>query len=71
MFKRLCVFLGEEKWYNMFIKIEDIVIKEKGFLLNVDFYLVFVYYCLGIDYDLFIFIFVISCMLGWLVYILE
>ena len=31
MSKRLCVLLGEEKWYNMSIKIEDIVTKEKVF----------------------------------------
>lgn len=57
--------------YDMLVKIEEIVIGEKKFLLNVDFYLVFVYYSLGIDYDLFILIFVVSCVLGWIVYILE
>ena len=35
-----------EKWYNMSIKIEDIVTKEKGLPPNVDFYSASVYHCL-------------------------
>ncbi|HDR7708331.1 TPA: citrate synthase [Bacillus cereus] len=69
--KRLCVLLGEEKWYNMSIKIEDIVTKEKGLPPNVDFYSASVYHCLGIDHDLFTPIFAISRMSGWLAHILE
>ncbi|WP_433772838.1 citrate synthase [Bacillus wiedmannii] len=71
MSKRLCVLLGENKWYNMSIKIEDIVTKEKGLPPNVDFYSASVYHCLGIDHDLFTPIFAISRMSGWLAHILE
>ncbi|MDR4940216.1 citrate synthase [Bacillus sp. N5-665] len=71
MSKRLCVLLGEDKWYNMSIKIEDIVTKEKGLPPNVDFYSASVYHCLGIDHDLFTPIFAISRMSGWLAHILE
>ncbi|HDX9641802.1 TPA: citrate synthase [Bacillus mobilis] len=71
MSKRLCVLLGEDKWYNMSIKIEDIVTKEKGLPPNVDFYSASVYHCLGIDHDLFTPIFAISRMSGWLTHILE
>ncbi|MEN1935122.1 citrate synthase [Paenibacillus sp. 102] len=71
MSKKLCVLLGEEKWYNMSIKIEDIVTKEKGLPPNVDFYSASVYHCLGIDHDLFTPIFAISRMSGWLAHILE
>ncbi|PYE92865.1 citrate synthase [Bacillus sp. 196mf] len=71
MSKRLCVLLGEEKWYNMSIRIEDIVTKEKGLPPNVDFYSASVYHCLGIDHDLFTPIFAISRMSGWLAHILE
>ncbi|MED2917111.1 citrate synthase [Bacillus thuringiensis] len=71
MSKRLCVLLGEDKWYNMSIKIEDIVTKEKGLPPNVDFYSASVYHCLGIDHDLFTPIFTISRMSGWLAHILE
>ncbi|MEC3595453.1 citrate synthase [Bacillus thuringiensis] len=71
MSKRLCVLLGEDKWYNMSIKIEDIVTKEKGLPPNVDFYSASVYHCLGINHDLFTPIFAISRMSGWLAHILE
>ncbi|MEB3055345.1 citrate synthase [Bacillus pseudomycoides] len=71
MSKKLCVLLGEEKWYNMSIEIEDIVTKEKGLPPNVDFYSASVYHCLGIDHDLFTPIFAISRMSGWLAHILE
>ncbi|MED2064437.1 citrate synthase [Bacillus thuringiensis] len=71
MSKRLCVLLGEDKWYNMSIEIEDIVTKEKGLPPNVDFYSASVYHCLGIDHDLFTPIFAISRMSGWLAHILE
>ncbi|WP_186327166.1 citrate synthase [Bacillus cereus] len=71
MSKRLCVLLREDKWYNMSIKIEDIVTKEKGLPPNVDFYSASVYHCLGIDHDLFTPIFAISRMSGWLAHILE
>ncbi|EJQ49744.1 citrate synthase 2 [Bacillus cereus BAG5X1-1] len=71
MSKRLCVLLGEDKWYNMSIKIEDIVTKEKGLPPNVDFYSASVYHCLGVDHDLFTPIFAISRMSGWLAHILE
>ncbi|MCI0763922.1 citrate synthase [Bacillus sp. TL12] len=71
MSKKLCVLLGEDKWYNMSIKIEDIVTKEKGLPPNVDFYSASVYHCLGIDHDLFTPIFAISRMSGWLAHILE
>lgn len=40
----------------------------KGVYLNVDFYFGFVYWKLGIFSDLFIFVFVIVCVVGWLVY---
>ncbi|WP_170958121.1 MULTISPECIES: citrate synthase [Bacillus] len=71
MSKRLCELLGEEKWYNMSIKIEDIVTKEKRLPPNVDFYSASVYHCLGIDHDLFTPIFAVSRMSGWLAHILE
>lgn len=71
MSKCLINLIGESKWYEMLICIEEIVILEKKLLFNVDFYLVFVYYSFGIDYDLFILIFVISRMFGWFVYIFE
>lgn len=71
MSKCLMNLMGESKWYDMLICVEEIVMLEKKFLFNVDFYFVFVYYSFGIDYDLFMLIFVVSRMLGWIVYIFE
>ncbi len=71
MSKRLCVLTGQDKWYNMSIKIEELVTSAKQLPPNVDFYSASVYHCLGIDHDLFTPIFAISRMSGWLAHILE
>ncbi|MCM3734294.1 citrate synthase [Bacillus cytotoxicus] len=71
MSKRLCVLTGQEKWYNMSIKIEELVTSTKPLPPNVDFYSASVYHCLGIDHDLFTPIFAVSRMSGWLAHILE
>jgi citrate synthase len=61
----------ETKWYEMSRQIEEIVMKEKGFYANVDFYSASVYYMLKIPTDLFTPIFAISRMSGWAAHILE
>lgn len=71
MSRRLTEITGESKWYDMSLKIEDIVTKEKGLLPNVDFYSASVYHSLGIDHDLFTPIFATSRVSGWLAHILE
>lgn len=60
-----------EKWYNMSVKIDEIISNEKGLLPNVDFYSASVYHGLGIEHDLFTPIFAISRASGWLAHILE
>lgn len=62
---------GDLKWYNMSVKIEDMVVGEKGLKPNVDFYSASVYTTLGIPRDLFTPIFAISRMSGWTAHILE
>ncbi|MBX9695661.1 MAG: citrate synthase [Cyanobacteria bacterium] len=62
---------GETKWYEMSVKIEDMMNREKGLNSNVDFYSASVYYMLGIPSDLFTPIFAISRMSGWAAHILE
>jgi citrate synthase len=62
---------GDLKWYNMSVKIEDMVVSEKGLKPNVDFYSASVYTTLGIPRDLFTPIFAISRMSGWTAHILE
>ncbi|WP_078555465.1 citrate synthase [Bacillus alkalicellulosilyticus] len=71
MSKQLTALTGEPKWYEMSIKIEEIVTGEKGLLPNVDFYSASMYHSLGIKHDLFTPIFAISRTSGWLAHILE
>jgi citrate synthase len=71
MSKRLTDITGESKWYEMSLKVEDMVTGEKGLLPNVDFYSASVYHSLGIKHDLFTPIFAVSRASGWLAHILE
>lgn len=71
MSRQLTELVGEEKWFEMSIKIEDYIKEEKGLPANVDFYSASVYHSLGIDHDLFTPIFAVSRTSGWLAHILE
>lgn len=71
MSRQLTKITGESKWYDMSIKIEEMVTGEKGLPPNVDFYSASVYHSLGIDHDLFTPIFATSRVAGWLAHILE
>lgn len=62
---------GNLQWYEMSIKIEDIVTGQKGLKPNVDFYSASVYTTLEIPRDLFTPIFAISRVSGWAAHILE
>lgn len=71
MSESLCKASGNEKWFKMSKKIEDIVTSEKGLLPNVDFYSATVYYSMGIPMDLFTPIFAVSRTSGWLAHVIE
>lgn len=71
MSRKLTEISGESKWYEMSLKMEDIVTKEKGLPANVDFYSATVYHSLGIPHDIFTPIFSVSRVSGWLAHILE
>lgn len=71
MSRQLTKITGEPKWYDMSVKIDEIVSNEKGLLPNVDFYSASVYYSLGIARDLFTPIFAVSRASGWIAHILE
>lgn len=71
MSRQLTKLTGQEKWYNMSVKIEDYIKENKGLPANVDFYSASVYHSLGIDHDLFTPIFAVSRMSGWVAHILE
>lgn len=62
---------GQEKWYEMSVRIEDYIKENKGLPANVDFYSASVYHCLGIEHDLFTPIFAMSRVSGWVAHILE
>lgn len=71
MSKELTKLTGQPKWYNISVKIEDYIMKEKGLPANVDFYSASVYHSMGIDHDLFTPIFAVSRVSGWVAHILE
>ncbi len=71
MSEELGKITGNLKWYNMSIKIEEIVTGQKGLKPNVDFYSASVYTSLQIPRDLFTPIFAISRVSGWAAHILE
>ena len=71
MSQRLTNLTGEPKWYDMSVRIEELVTSQKPLPPNVDFYSASVYHSLGIDHDLFTPIFAVSRMSGWIAHILE
>jgi citrate synthase len=71
MSRELGKITGNMKWYDMSVKIEEIVTGTKGLKPNVDFYSASVYTSLGIPRDLFTPIFAMSRVSGWTAHILE
>lgn len=71
MSQKLTNLTGEPKWYEVSVKIEELVTSQKPLPPNVDFYSASVYHSLGIDHDLFTPIFAVSRMSGWIAHILE
>lgn len=69
--RQLGQLTGQEHWYNMSVKIEDLVTAAKGLMPNVDFYSASVYHYLAIADDLFTPIFAISRTSGWVAHVLE
>jgi citrate synthase len=62
---------GEPKWYQMSIRIEELVKAEKKLNPNVDFYSASTYHVIGLPIDLFTPFFAVSRMSGWTAHILE
>ncbi|MGM0878127.1 MAG: citrate/2-methylcitrate synthase [Bacillota bacterium] len=71
MSQKLTALKGHEKLYEISVKIDEILRKEKGLLPNVDFYSASTYHSLGIARDLFTPIFAVSRASGWSAHILE
>jgi citrate synthase len=71
MSRALGEITGNMRWYDMSIKIEEMVTGQKGLKPNVDFYSASCYTSLQIPRDLFTPIFAISRASGWTAHILE
>ncbi len=71
MSQNLTTLTGQSTWYNMSVRIEEILLKEKGLLPNVDFYSASMYHSLGISRELYTPIFAVSRTAGWTAHILE
>ena len=62
---------GDNKWFEISAKIEQIVNEEKKLNANVDFYSASTYYVIGLPIDLFTPFFAVSRMAGWTAHALE
>jgi citrate synthase len=71
MSKELAERTGDPKWYQMSIKIDEVVKAEKGLLTNVDFYSASTYHYMGIPGDQFTPIFALSRLSGWAAHVME
>ncbi|ACZ40880.1 citrate/2-methylcitrate synthase [Sphaerobacter thermophilus] len=71
MSRRLAERSGEPKWYEMSVRMDEVMQREKGLFPNVDFYAATVYHYLGIPKDLMTPVFATSRISGWTAHILE
>jgi len=63
--------IGQPQLYEMSVRIDDVMQREKGLLPNVDFYSATVYHAMGIPTDLFTPVFAMSRVAGWCAHVLE
>jgi citrate synthase len=65
--------IGQMKWYYILRKVEEVMAayRQRGIYVNVDFYASAVYYLLSIPEDLFIPMFALGRMPGWIAQIFE
>lgn len=71
MARQLSDLRGDTRWYEMSLKIEEIITADRKLPANVDFYSATVYTQLGIPRDLFTPIFAVSRVAGWTAHVLE
>src|SRR5437867_4956532 len=64
MSKEICERAGQSKWYEMSVRIEEIMKSEKKLNANVDFYSATTYHVIGMPIDLFTPIFAVTRMSG-------
>ena len=71
MSAELSAAAGDDTYYQMSRRMEEVVFAEKGLCPNVDFYAATVYHYLGIPTDLFTPVFSVSRMAGWTAHVIE
>jgi citrate synthase len=71
MSKELGEHNGVDRYYRMSLRMQEVVLDEKGLYPNVDFYAASVYHALGIPTDLFTPVFAVSRMAGWTSHVIE
>lgn len=71
MSQKLTELTGQPEYYEMSVKIHELVTGQKNLPPNVDFYSASVYHSLEIEHDLFTPIFAVSRTSGWIAHILE
>jgi citrate synthase len=71
MSAELAAARGDDTYYRMSRRMEEVVFAEKGLYPNVDFYAATVYHYLGIPTDLFTPVFSASRMAGWTAHVIE
>jgi citrate synthase len=62
---------GDDTYYRMSRRMEEVVLAEKGLYPNVDFYAATVYHYLGIPVEEFTSVFSVSRMAGWTAHVIE
>jgi citrate synthase len=71
MARRMGEAKKEPKWYEISVKVAEVVHKHKSINTNVDFYSASVLYLLGIPIDLFTPVFAVSRVAGWCAHVAE
>jgi citrate synthase len=71
MSRQLGERVGKTLWYEMSLKMAEVMMRDKRLNPNVDFYSASTYYTLGIPTDLFTPIFACSRISGWTAHVLE
>jgi citrate synthase len=71
MSAELAAASGDDTFYRMSRRMEEVVLAQKGLFPNVDFFAATVYHYLGIPTDLFTPVFSASRMSGWTAHVIE
>ena len=67
----LAAAAGDDTFYRMSRRMEEVVLADRGLYPNVDFFAATVYHYLGIPVDLFTPVFSVSRMAGWTAHVIE